>query len=66
MSGIRDAVDPIEFDGCRINIRETYDCPIAPAKILLDDLQKVSVEMKFCNGMYWYSLREYPESHHVE
>ena len=66
---IRNAVDPIEFDGCRINIKETYDFPIMPVFTLVDDIEKVIVKLDKDHQVkeyYNYSIKPYPESHHTE
>jgi len=32
------------------------DCPIHPARILIDDIEEVIVSLKICQGMYWYTI----------
>ena len=64
---IRKAVDSIEFDGCLINIKQTYDFPIMPVFTLVDDIEKVIVKLDKdrAKEYYNYSINPYPESHHV-
>lgn len=44
------------------------DCPRAPARILLDDLEQEIVTdmgLDLDEGLYMYKIEPYPESHHI-
>jgi hypothetical protein len=60
---IREATPIIDNDGKEWG---TIDCPVFPATILLDDIEGWSVKMILTDNGYWYKVKGYPPSHHME
>jgi len=59
---IRDCSKSFRDDGTPV---DTIDCPQFPATLLLDDLEGLSVKMRFSDAGYLYSIECYPDSHHT-
>ena len=51
----------------REGLEGIYDKPREPAKLLLDDINKLSIDLVIVNSKRsMYRYKSYPESHHIE